>query len=202
MLFVIMRLAFFSIAFIVSLFLIRKSRSVHKRRWSIIAFVAAVILTTISAFLPIENAFLNFSSPKSAYSYNHSGSVKLIVDGKKTDFIVGTAGDTDIFAIVPKADTGWKMGMELDIKQMAHTISDGITIHVYQYKNTNDYYITVLNTNGGSSDISDNRNSKFEHLEKVNSALNKTFYTYYAFIDGFDEQYLLTVNGKPIKIKS
>ena len=74
-------------------------------------------------------------------------------------------------------------------------------IRVVQYKNTNDYYITVLDTNGGSSEITDNRNSKFEHLDKANSTLNKTFYTYFAFIDSFDEQYALTVNGKSIKIQ-
>lgn len=71
----------------------------------------------------------------------------------------------------------------------------------FQRKNTNDYYITVLDTNGGSSEITDNRNSKFEHLDKANSTLNKTFYTYFAFIDSFDEQYALTVNGKSIKIQ-
>ena len=80
-----------------------------------------------------------------------------------------------------------------DIRELRHV--------VYQYKNTNDYYITVLDTNGGSSEITDNRNSKFEHLDKANSTLNKTFYTYFAFIDSFDEQYALTVNGKSIKIQ-
>ena len=201
MLFVIIRLAFFGIAFILSFFFIKKSHSIYKHRWSIVSFVAAVILTTISALIPIENLFVTFSSLKSAYSYNHSASIKLVVDGNESDFVVGTKGGTYVYAIVPKSNNAWKMGMGSDIRRMVQTISDGVTVYVYQYKNTNDYYITVLDTNGGSSDITDNRNSKFEHLDNVNSTLNQTFCTYFAFIDGFDKQYALTVNGKSIRIQ-
>ncbi|MDE6020430.1 MAG: hypothetical protein K2H01_05465, partial [Ruminococcus sp.] len=144
MLFVMIRLAFCSIAFIIGFLLIKKSRVIHKRRWSIIAFVVAVILTTISTLIPIENALITFSSPESAYNYNNFGNVKLIVDGEKTNFVIGAKGDADIYAIVPKSNGGWKIGMGLDTKKIIQTTSDGITIYVYQYKNTNDYFITVL----------------------------------------------------------
>ena len=172
MLFATIRLIFFGIAFTISFFFIRKSHLVYKRRCSIVAFAATVILTTISALIPIENAFVTFSSPKSAYNYNHCASVELIVDGNESDFVVGAKGETDVYAIVPRSNNAWKIGMGLDTKRIVQTISDGITIYVYQYKNTNDYYITVLDTNGGSSEITDNRNSKFEHLDKANSTLN------------------------------
>lgn len=200
MLFAIIRLAFWSIAFIISFLLIKKSRVINKRRWSIVAFFVAVILITISALIPIENALITFSSPKSAYNYNNSGNVKLIVDGEKTDFVVGEKGDADVYAIIPKANGGWKIGMGLDTKRIIQTISDGITIYVYQYKNTSDYFITVFDAKGGSSDITDNHNSEFKCLEKTNSTLGKTFYTYYAYINNFDAQYSLTVNGNSIQI--
>ena len=79
---------------------------VYKRRCSIVAFAATVILTTISALIPIENAFVTFSSPKSAYNYNHSASVELIVDGNESDFVVGAKGETDVYAIVTSLDKG------------------------------------------------------------------------------------------------
>lgn len=202
MLFVMIRLAFCIIAFIIGFLLIKKSRVIHKRRWSIIAFVVVVILTTISALIPIENALITFSSPESAYNYNNFGNVKLIVDGEKTNFVIGAKGDADIYAIVPKSNGGWKIGMGLDTKKIIQTISDGITINVYQYKNTNDYFITVLDTKGGSSDITDNHHSEFKYLEKSNSTLGKTFYTYYAYINDFNDQYSLTVNDKLIKIQN
>lgn len=202
MFFLIIRLAFWSIAFIISILLIKKTQVRHKHRWSIIAFIIAVIMTTIFALLPIENAFITFSSPESAYNYNHSGNVKLVVDGEKTDFVVGAKEDRYIYAIVPKSNSRWKMGMDLDTKRIFQTISDGITIYMYQYKNTNDYFITVSDTKGGSSDITDNHNSEFKYLEKSNSTLGKTFYTYYAYINNFDDQYTLTVNDKSIKIQN
>lgn len=200
MLFVIIRLTFWSIAFISSIFVIRKSRVIHKRRWSIVAFIISIVLTTISALLPIEDAFITFSSPESAYNYKNYGSVKLIVNGEKTDLIVGEKGDADVYEIVPKSNNGWKLGMGFDTKRVIQTISDGITIYVYQYRNTNDYYITIFDTNEGSLDITDNHNSDFKYLEKSNSTLDKTFYTYYAYIGSFDDKYALTMNGKLIKI--
>lgn len=200
MFFVIIRIIFWSIAFIISFLLIRKSRIIHKRQWATVTLVVAVILTSISALIPIENALITFSSPESAYNYNNSGNVKLIVDGEKTDFVVGTKGDADVYLIIPKSNDGWKLGMGLDTKKVFQTISNGITIYVYKYKNTDDYYITVLDTNGGSTNITDNHNSKFKHLEKFNSILGKTFYTYYAYINNFDDQYTLTVNGNSIII--
>ena len=127
---------------------------------------------------------------------------KLIVDGEKTNFVVGVKGDVNIYAIIPKSDNGWKLGMSFDTKRVIQKISDGVTIYMYQYKNTDDYYITVLDTNGGLSKISDNLGSEFQYLDKSNSTLNKTFYTYYAYINNFNDQYTLTVNDKTIKVQN
>lgn len=197
--FTIFRLVFGSIVFVTCFILIRKSRTLHKRRWLITAFVAAIILTTISALIPIENAFVIFSSPESAYHYNNSGDVKLVVNGEESDFIVGSNGDTEVYTIVPKSNDGWKLGMGLDTKRVVQITSDGISVCVYRYKNSDDYYITVFDTTGGPFDITDNRSTKFQCLDESNSALNKTFYTYYAYINDYDNQYVLTVNGKTIK---
>lgn len=200
MLFVIIRIAFWLIVFIICALLIKKSKVIHKLRWSIIAVIVAVMMTTISALIPIENAFITFSSPESAYNYNNPGKATLIVDGEKSNFVVGANGDTDIYAIVPKANRGYKIGMGLDTKRINQTISDGITIYVYQYKNTDDYFITVMHTEGGSLNITDSHNSEFKYLEKSNSTIDKTFYTYYAYINNFNEQYSLTINGKQIEL--
>ena len=201
MLFFISRFVFFSIAFTISYIIIKKSHTARKQIWLIITFIMMIVLITVSSLIPIENTFLNFSTPESSYKYNNSGDVKLIVNGEKTDFIVGSKGDTDIYTIVPKADEGWKLGMGLDIKNVSRVIFNGISIHVYQYKNSNDYYITILDTDGGLLDITDTRNSEFMYLYKENDSLNKTYYTYYAYINGFDIPYSITVNDKEIRIQ-
>lgn len=202
MFFVIIRLAFGMLVFGMCFFLIKKSQLIHKRKWCFVSFLTTVILITVSALIPLENVFITFSSPESAYHYNHFGNVRMVVHGKRTDFVVGEQNDTNIYAIVPKSDSGWKLGMGLDTKRIVQTISDRVTIYVYQYKNTNDYYITALDTSGGSLEITDRYGAKFQCLETVNSTLNKIFYTYYASINNFDDQYTLNVNGNMIIVKN
>lgn len=199
-LFAIFRLVLGSLFLVIFIILIKKSQTTHKRRWLITSVVVTIILTTVFSFIPIENAFVTFSSPQSSYSYNHPGDVKLIVNGEETDFIVGFKDDTEIYAIVPKSDDGWKLGTGLDTKRIAQTTVDGILVCVYQYKNLDDYYITVFDTNGGSSEITDNHSTRFQFLDEANRVLNKTFYTYYAYIHDYDDQYVLSVNGKTIEI--
>lgn len=202
MMFLTIRLIFWSIALIISFLLIKKSHIIHKRRWLIIAFVAAIILTTLSALVPIENAFMTFSSLESAYQYTHSGDIQLIIHGETTDFVIGKKGDTDVYLIVPKTEEGWKVGMGLDTKRVSQTISNEIIVYVYQYKNSEDYYITILDSNGGSSKITDVYNSEFFYLDKMNTALGKTFRTYYAYINDLKDDYTITVNGNQIKLQN
>ncbi len=201
MLFTIIRLVVFSMFFIISLLIIRKTNVKHKHKWSIVSFVISIVLTTILALTPIEKSLITFSSLEAAYNYNHSGSIELIVEGEMTDFVVGTKDDTYIYAVIPKVTDGWKIGIGSDVKKFAKAINDGITINVYRYKNTSDYFITVLDTKGGATAITDKYNSEFKISENFNSTLNKTFYTYYAYINNFDEQYSVNVNGKTIKIQ-
>lgn len=193
MLFIIVRFLFGIIIFIACLFFIRKLHAIHKRWRFAVAFVAAAMGITILALLPVENAFLAFSSPQSAYQYNHTGNVKLIVSGKITDFVVGAKGDVDEYTILPKSDDGWKLGMGFDTKRIHQTISDGVVIYVYQYKNSDDYYITILDTDGGPLELTDNRNSDFQCLEHKDEVLRTTFYTYYAYVHDYDDSYALTV---------
>ena len=198
MLFAITRIILGITIFIIGYFLIGKIKSINAFRKLIITFMLTIIFTTLSALIPLENVFVTFSSPESAYNYNHSGKVKLIVNGSKTDFIVGEKNNTDVYLIVPKSDNGWKQGLGLDTKRICDKISDGITVYVYQYKNTDDYYIVLLNTNGGP--LTDNNNSEFIYSESANSILNKTFYTYYAYLNSFNRQYTLTVNGENVSL--
>ena len=199
--FLTFRLLFGCVVFAFCFVQIKKSHITHKCKVSIIAFTVIVLLVTISALIPIENSFITFSSPKAVYNYKGCGTVKLVIDGESTALVIGEKGDTSVYTIVPKANNGWKIGMEIDTKRIVQIVSKGVTIYVYQYKNTNDYYITILDTNGGTLKITDNLGSEFHYLDKRNIALNKSFYTYYAYLSGFDEQYILTINGKEIRVR-
>lgn len=202
MYFVTIRLIFWSLVFIACFLLIRKSVIVNKRKWYTIVFTIIIVLTAVSATIPFENTFLTFSSPESAFSYSSNSTLKLIVNGEKSDFAVGVKDDKYVYTIIPKSDNGWKSGVGFNSKRVIQTTDDGISICVYQYKNSSDYYVTILDTNGGPSEISDNSNSKFYHLEKASAELNRTFYTYYACISDFNSKYTITVNDEIIRFKN
>lgn len=200
--FIVLRFSFFLTIFIIYFILGKRFDTTNRRKKLVIVFVIVEIVFVISTLIPIENAFVTFPTAQSAYCYNHFGEIELIIDGPKTSFVIGKQHDSDIIAIIPKTKDGWKIGMGTDIKRAAQIFSDGISVEVYQYKGTDDYYISVLDTQGGLSDLTDNQNTAFQYTIKTDTALNRTFYTYFAYIESFDDQYTLTVNGKEIRLQS
>lgn len=199
--FIVIRLFFCSIIFIIGFILIRSSKINFKRRWYVALLILTAMLCTISAVIPFENAFMTFKTLESSYGYVNRSDIQLVVRGEKTDFVVGKNGDTDSYLIIPKTEDGWKLGVGSNTKMVLHTVSDGIKICVYQYKSSDDYYITILDTNGGESHITDNHKSDFYNLKKSNKTINQTFYTYFAYINDFDENYSLIIDGKLISIE-
>lgn len=200
MFYVMFRFLFWILLLVIFLLLIKKLHINHKFRWTAITFMITLVLTTIVYLFPIENAFMTFSSPQSAYRYNHFGYVNLVINGKQTDFVVASNGDTDLYTIVPKTKEGWKIGMGSDTRIISQIITDGIVVYVYQYKNSDDYYIIISNTNEGPIKISDSRGSKFISSNKTSSAVNKDYYTYYAYINNFNDMYEVIIDDKVVEI--
>lgn len=200
MTFTITRIIFGGIIFLIGCLIIKKPLDVRNRKRMIINFIAAVLIAEALSLIPIENSFITFSSPEAAYNYNNRGEIKLIVNGGETDFIVGKEGDTYNYAIVPRANGGWKLGMGTDINKVCNTISDNVSISVYRYKNADNNYVEVSDINGSKLDITDDRGSEFLSLESYVGALDEDYYIYYAYINQFDSGYSLTVDGKAIDI--
>lgn len=166
----------------------------------IIFAILSVLLIVVLVFLPFENLFVTFDSPKAAYEYFITGksNIELIVEGDNCDLMIDRKDDSDTYLIIPKTTDGWKVGIGSNTKRIAQELSNGIVLDVYQYKDTNEYFITILDTNGGESTISDEYNTKFLSLEKYDDYLGKTFVTYYAHITDLDPQYSVIVNDSKI----
>lgn len=162
--------------------------------------IFSVILTVVLTFLPIENLFVTFDSPNAAYEYFNLGksNIELVVEGEECDFIVDCKNDSYTYLIIPKTSNGYKIGIGSSTKKVAQKISDETVICVYQYKNTSDYFITVFDTNGGKTTVSDEYNTKFFSLERYNDLLGKKFVTYYAHITNLDTQYSVIINDNKI----
>lgn len=202
--FSIIRLMIGCIFFGCSITVVKKSKVIYKRILYVVFTSISVALIAVLAFLPFENLFITFNSPKAAYEYFSFGksNIELVVEGNNCDFIIDHKRDSDTYLIIPKTADGWKIGIGLNTKRIVQKLSNGITVYVYQYKNTNDYFITIFDTNGGESKVSDDYNTKFYSLEKKNDFLGKTFVTYYAHISDFNLQYSVVVNGNKIALQN
>lgn len=196
MLFSVVRILLFVIILLICYFVIKKKIMMKERSLRMLSIFVAVIFIFVFSF--IANAFISFSSPESAYRYSQNADVKLVVTGNTSDFVIGEKGDKYVLAAVPKENAKWKVGLGSYIKIVSQFFSDDVSISVYQYKNTEEYYIVVFGLKGEELTIFDNRNSSFYTLNREASVVNKTYYSYYAYVNAFDEQYIITVNGKLI----
>lgn len=181
---------------------IKASGNANERKKYILAATIALALTTISAFLPFENLFMTFDTPESVYHYVNSPAldVKLVVEGQNCDLVIGDNGGTDVYLIVPKTTDGWKLGLGADTKRIMQKIVDGVVVYIYQYKDTEDYFVAVLDGNDREPIIEDARNSTFFTLEHENNASNTMLDTYIASVPNLDQQYWVRVNGREIPV--
>ena len=188
--------------FLMASVIVIQAKPIRKRIQYIVSALVSVVLMVMLAFFPFENYFVTFHSPTESYEYYIWGksNIVLVVEGNNCDFIVNREKEHDTYLIIPKTTDGWKIGIGLNTKRIVQKNSNGIIVNIYQYKNTNDYYITVFNTEGGELNVSDSYNTQFYSLEKNNNSLGKKFITYYAHIFDFNPQYNIHVDGNKIML--
>lgn len=192
------------IFFYCSIRLVKRSHQIKKKTINAFFALISVFFLILFNIFPLENYFLTFASIKEAYEFVHFGksNIEIVVEGNCSDFVVDRKKDSDIYLIIPKTENGWKTGLGINTKRIFHKASHGKIVYVYQYKNTNDFFVTVLDSNGGMSDITDSYNSVFCSLEKTNDLLGETFVTYFTHITEFNEQYFIVINGEKIEMKT
>ncbi|MBR5252227.1 MAG: hypothetical protein IKV52_05340 [Oscillospiraceae bacterium] len=187
------------IGFILLFVLIKiRKKIIFGHRWFICSVMAILIISSLLLFIPFENLFLTFDTPQKAYEYMNfkNSDIKLVVNGENSDFIVGNNGNSDAYLILPKTTNGWKLATGINTKRVFQGIYDGVIVYVYRYKYTNDFYITVLDTNSSKVKIEDLFKSQFYALDNAN---DNGYTTYYAHIPEFNENYWIEVNGNVIK---
>ena len=193
------------IGLVVGLILIAILHKYIKKRIVInVFFLTFFIIAFITAlgFIPFENMIYDFKSAEDVYRYYYYGEkqIDMVIKGTECDFVIGEKKNISTYLIVPKTETGWKIGIGLNTKKIFQKVSNGITVYVYQYKNTNDYFISILSSNGGDLEITDSYNSKFFSLEKTSNSYARDFINYYTHISGFDSKYWVSINGSIIEL--
>ena len=197
----LVRLIIGCIIFACSMIAVKKSKAVNKRALRLVFAILSVVLTGLLGFFPFENLFVTSDSPKAAYNYYYTfekSNIDLIVEGDTCDFVVERKNATEKHLIVPKTADGWKVGLSTDIKRIVYKSSEEFLAFVYQYKNANEYFVVILDKDGGKSTISDEYNTQFLSFEVSNDSIGYTPVTYYGHITDFNSQYSVTVDGQKI----
>lgn len=201
----IVRIIIGFILFACSIVVIRKFQTIRKRSSYAIAFVTTIlIIPSVLGLFPFENLFITFDTPEDAYNYNTFGdtNVQLVLDGEDCAFIVDFESSSKrTIAAIAKSEKGWKLDGGSNIKLITSNFVDGISIDVYQFKDTNDYFINVFDMDSGAVDIFDDYNTEFYLFEHTNTEWNITDTDYFAYIPYFNNEYSIVINGNRIPVK-
>ncbi len=185
-----------------AIIIIRRSTSTCTRRQYICAVICTIVLVTFASFFPVENVFFTFDSAESVYEYVNfsSSSVNVVVSGKNCDFVVGkNKNNVNKYLTVPKTSDGWKIGIGTDLKLVTQKIDIGIFIYIYQYKDTSDYFVTILDMTGNIEEITDSLNTDFISSTTDNNSTDNIV-AYYANIQNIDNKYWLCLDDNIVSV--
>lgn len=192
----LIRFAVAAVLYLIAAFLIKKFKPKYdKYLWAGTA-IAAVALCLGLSFLPVENAFITFKSPESAYKYMYLKDTDLVISGKTTDFVVGERSGTNS-TILQKTKTGWKLGRRTDITLVSNTVRNDIVVNVWRYETSYDYFISVtsMDTEHNKLTVKDTLNSEVQSITRDSVSAKDGITTYYLTVNKPDLKYRLTANG-------
>ena len=184
------------VVLLISRFLCQYKRKVH-----IVSIVLLIVLFFASVFTPLENTILTFSKPQHAFNYYNPGYAKAtfyIIDGKSSSLVLAEKQSVFSKLIIPKTPKGWKIGIGSDMLTILETTSDRYVIHIYQHRQSKDYYISVLNTGGEQTELVDSLDSYFQSVPSPSLSLATKGISYYAYLSDLKQDYWLSINGKKL----
>lgn len=162
--------------------------------------VLALIVGMLTTVYPIEDAIISFSSPKDVFKYTMRGTVEHIIDGQSSSMVFGRrSGEKIQYHVIPKSNGKWKIGSITDLKVYHMQIPfPWLSITVERFKNTDDYYITVLDTSSVEKTITDrNGTAYYKGYQDIESGSC----LYHAYVYCFDMDYYILVDGEKIQIE-
>ena len=175
-------------AFVGIFLLIFKSVIKNKKLLIILCVVVAAIVLCISLAVPIENYVYTFDSPEEVAAYLGKGELDVIVEGENSVYALIEKNKTltEIIAF-PKTSDGYKLGSQIksNILNIHSIVINDAVLSIYNYKDTNDYYIDVYCNN--ELKVYDNRNTEFYHYgDNLSSCIG-----YVNDLNG----YVISING-------
>lgn len=203
--YIIMRSVLACLIYMVSCFLINKSHMPNKRKYVLITGVIILLLWLISPLILFENTSMTFETPEDAFEYAQTDVeiVELIVEGDNTAFVIAQNDMSALtLGIVVKTSDGWKPASAFEYKCIKRGYLNSILVEVYQYKDTNEYYVFSSSGFDELYEIADNKNTEFSDVNTRNSLGEKLQHSYLGYVPSFDEEYAIAINGQDIFLRS
>lgn len=204
MMFFAVRIFFVTILFI-TLFLLIKHSKIEKKEWCNILLITLLTVVLFVSYLapPIENVFLTFSSVEKAFAYvtpKSETDILCVIDGTESSLVVAANSEENVLKIFPMTENGWKLNTGLETATILQQHYGNTSIHIYRYKDLEDYYIRVFKPHGGATEIADNRGSVFQSVERPNENAEQSIFYYFACVQNIDDDYIIYIDGQEMKM--
>lgn len=169
---------------------IKKVVKIASKQWGITVLSIAGVFFLIGSTMFIRLHFIPFTSPEEAYRSVYGENPVLVIEGVESDCIVGNKKTV----YLNKSEKGWNVPIiNISITKGIKCV-DSTTVYVSQYNFSNEYYVTVLDSENSSLEIEDNRNSMFYK----SSSDDKNSCIYHTYVNKINKEYQITVNGEKI----
>lgn len=149
---------------------------------------------------PFENLLVSFDSPEAAYRYLRDDSIIQVVDGKDTSLVAAQYSQ-----IIPKVDETkdnvkrWKLPLP-NATSLKDKYEHGISVFLYHYKGTSEYYLGIHTWSEESVQVSDSLASEFAFSKKTYPQPYLTSVWYFAYIPNPPKDYWVKINDQIIDL--
>lgn len=194
-------LFFWAVIFLVVWSIFRKKA--HKKRNFCVGLAAVIVLIgTLTALIPMEHTIWRFDSPAGAFAFKNRGKVILTLEGEESAYVLAEDGqDSYAYDYIAKKDDKWCVVSGMT-KRPTMIVNDTASVLIYQFRNTDDYYIAVRSHGNEEVTVSDNRGTVFHKIGKSHTIEDITVsdYTYYGYVHHIDASYQIKVDEETIDV--
>ena len=171
-------------------------RSIDNRKAWLGAFATFAAAAVALHLIPVESLIIGFSTPESAFRYNHTGEILETHEYGDCAFVIVSTGDEKITThVLPmRSDGKWKLETVYNRRRKVNTFNYCIIERLYVPGTDNCFVVISHNTEGNISDIPngvvDNRNTEFNAVEYPDRI---TFYS--GYVEDMSDDYTLHIDG-------
>ena len=161
--------------------------------------VLAVVIFLSCMYFRFTNIFITYESPIQAYDDENFGrySAIAVLEGEKTAFVGDIEGHNAIYIRTNNGISDrWKL-TRYDKMKIQNKYIDGIFFTIFYYDGTDDYYLDITETAFAEQHITSISDSRGSEFKIANGGAE-----FFAYINSFDDEYRVFVNGKEINLNS